>query len=68
MKAGAIVSRVLFILFLLALLLPWVLDRLAGRTFSPFVGARDVRRRADGEPRLDDERADAPVRRRRRGV
>jgi lipoprotein-releasing system permease protein len=42
-KAGAIVSGVLFILFVLALLLPWLLDRLEGRTFSSFVGARHVR-------------------------
>jgi lipoprotein-releasing system permease protein len=42
-KAGAIVSGVIFILFVLALLLPWLLDRLEGRTFSSFVGARHVR-------------------------
>ena len=42
-KAGAVVSGVLFILFVLALLLPWLLDRLEGRTFSSFVGARHVR-------------------------
>ncbi|MGO8993364.1 MAG: FtsX-like permease family protein [Polyangiaceae bacterium] len=42
-KAGAIVSGVLFVLFVLALLLPWLLDRLEGRTFSSFVGARHVR-------------------------
>ena len=42
-KAGAVVTGVLFILFVLALLLPWLLDRLEGRTFSSFVGARHVR-------------------------
>ena len=42
-KAGAIVSGVLFVLFVLALLLPWLLDRLEGRSFSSFVGARHVR-------------------------
>jgi lipoprotein-releasing system permease protein len=42
-KAGAIVTGVLFVLFVLALLLPWLLDRLEGRTFSSFVGARHVR-------------------------
>jgi lipoprotein-releasing system permease protein len=42
-KAGAVVSGVLFILFVLALLLPWLLDRLEGRTFSSFVAARHVR-------------------------
>jgi lipoprotein-releasing system permease protein len=47
-KAGAIVSGVLFILFLLALALPWLLDRLEGRTFSSFVGARHVRSQKSG--------------------
>ncbi|HEY2513364.1 MAG TPA: ABC transporter permease [Polyangiaceae bacterium] len=42
-KAGAIVSGVLFLLFVLASLLPWFLDRLEGRTFTSFVGARHVR-------------------------
>jgi lipoprotein-releasing system permease protein len=42
-KAGAILSGVFFVLFVLALLLPWLLDRLEGRTFSSFVGARHVR-------------------------
>jgi lipoprotein-releasing system permease protein len=42
-KAGAIVSGVLFILFTLALVLPWLLDQLEGRSFPSFVGARHVR-------------------------
>jgi lipoprotein-releasing system permease protein len=42
-KGGAVVSGVLFILFSIALLLPWLLDRLEGQTFSSFVGARHVR-------------------------
>jgi lipoprotein-releasing system permease protein len=47
-KAGAIVTGVLFILLDLALLLPWLLDRLEGRTFSSFVGARHVRSQKSG--------------------
>jgi lipoprotein-releasing system permease protein len=42
-KAGAVLSGVFFIPFALALILPWLLDRLEGRTFSAFVGARHVR-------------------------
>jgi lipoprotein-releasing system permease protein len=42
-KAGAIVTGVLFILFTLASLLPWMLDLMEGRTFTSFVGARHVR-------------------------
>jgi lipoprotein-releasing system permease protein len=42
-KAGAIVSGVLFTLFVLASLLPWALDRLEGSSFTSFVSARHVR-------------------------
>ena len=47
-KAGAIVSGVLFMLSLLTAILPWLLDRLEGRTFSSFVGARHVRSQKSG--------------------
>ena len=47
-KAGAIVSGVLFMLSLLTAILPWLLDRLEGRTFTSFVGARHVRSQKSG--------------------
>ncbi len=47
-KAGAILSGVLFMLSLLTAILPWLLDRLEGRTFSSFVGARHVRSQKSG--------------------
>jgi lipoprotein-releasing system permease protein len=47
-RAGAIVSGVLFILTVLAAALPWMLDRLEGRTFESFVGARHVRSQKSG--------------------
>jgi lipoprotein-releasing system permease protein len=47
-KAGAIVSGVLFLLTLLTALLPWVLDRLEARTFESFVSARHVRSQKSG--------------------
>jgi lipoprotein-releasing system permease protein len=47
-KAGAIITGVLFILSLIATLLPWLLDRLEWRTFSSFVGARHVRSQKSG--------------------
>jgi len=47
-KSGAIVSGVLFLLTLLTALLPWVLDRLEGRSFESFVSARHVRSQKSG--------------------
>jgi len=47
-RGGAILSGVLFILTLLAALLPWLLDRLEGQTFTSFVGARHVRSQKSG--------------------
>jgi lipoprotein-releasing system permease protein len=47
-KAGAILSGVLFMLSLIAAILPWMLDRLEGRTFTSFVGARHVRSQKSG--------------------
>jgi lipoprotein-releasing system permease protein len=47
-KAGAIVSGVLFLLTLLTALLPWVLDRLEARRFESFVSARHVRSQKSG--------------------
>jgi lipoprotein-releasing system permease protein len=47
-RAGAIVTGVLFILTLLAAALPWLLDRLEGRTFESFVAARHVRSQKSG--------------------
>ncbi len=47
-RASTIVSGVLFLLFTMAALLPWVLDRLEGRTFVPFVSARHVRSTKSG--------------------
>lgn len=47
-RAGAIVAAVLFVLVLLSALLPWLLDRLEGRGFSSFVGARHIRAQKSG--------------------
>jgi lipoprotein-releasing system permease protein len=47
-KAGAIVSGVLFLLTLLTALLPWILDRLEARSFESFVSARHVRSQKSG--------------------
>jgi lipoprotein-releasing system permease protein len=47
-KAGAIVSGVLFLLTFLTALLPWVLDRLEARAFPSFVSARHVRSQKSG--------------------
>ncbi len=47
-RAGAIVAGVVFVLFILATLLPFLLDRLEGRGFSAFVGARHVRSEKSG--------------------
>ena len=47
-KAGAILSGVFFVLTLLTAILPWLLDRLEGRSFSSFVGARHVRSQKSG--------------------
>ncbi len=47
-RAGAILSGVLFILTVLAAALPWLLDRLEGRRFESFVGARHVRSQKSG--------------------
>jgi lipoprotein-releasing system permease protein len=47
-KAGATLSGVLLVLFTLATLLPWLLDRLEGRSFPSFVGARHVRSQKSG--------------------
>ncbi|WP_394826456.1 FtsX-like permease family protein [Pendulispora albinea] len=48
LRAGAIVSSVTAILIGLALLLPYVLDRLERRGFSSFVGARHIRAQKSG--------------------
>ncbi len=47
-RAGAIVSGVLFILLAIGALLPWFLDRLERRSFVTFVGARHVRSQKSG--------------------
>ncbi|MBX3191698.1 MAG: ABC transporter permease [Labilithrix sp.] len=47
-RAGAIVSGVIAIIVLLALLLPYILDRLEGRRFTSFVAARHVRSQKSG--------------------
>ena len=47
-RAGAILSGVLFILTLLSALLPWMLDRLEARSFESFVGSRHVRSHKSG--------------------
>lgn len=46
-RFGALVCGVLFLLGVSALL-PWLLDRLEGRSFVPFVGARHVRATKSG--------------------
>jgi lipoprotein-releasing system permease protein len=47
-KAGAVLTGVVFITFTLGALLPWLLDRLEGRRFESFVGARHVRSQKSG--------------------
>jgi lipoprotein-releasing system permease protein len=47
-RASAILSGVAAIIVLLALLLPYVLDRLEGRRFTSFVAARHVRSQKSG--------------------
>jgi lipoprotein-releasing system permease protein len=47
-RAGAVVSGVLFVLWVLARLLPVLLDWLEGRTFQSFVAARHVRSQKSG--------------------
>src|SRR5262249_60615049 len=47
-RAAAILSSVAVIVVVLALLLPYVLDRLEGRRFSSFVAARHVRSQKSG--------------------
>ncbi len=47
-RAGAVVTGVLFVLWLLAFILPIALNRLEGRTFESFVAARHVRSQKSG--------------------
>src|SRR4029079_5779494 len=47
-RASAILSGVVAIIVLLALLLPYMLDRLEGRRFTSFVAARHVRSQKSG--------------------
>lgn len=47
-RAAAILSSVAVVVVLLALLLPYVLDRLEGRRFTSFVAARHVRSQKSG--------------------
>ncbi|MDF2697513.1 MAG: Lipoprotein releasing system transrane protein LolC, partial [Labilithrix sp.] len=47
-RAAAILSSVAVIIVLLALLLPYMLDRLEGRRFTSFVAARHVRSQKSG--------------------
>src|SRR5690606_36023979 len=47
-RAGAILTGVAAAIVLLALLLPYVLDRLEGRRFTSFVAARHVRSQKSG--------------------
>jgi lipoprotein-releasing system permease protein len=47
-RATAIVTGVGAIIAMLALMLPWILDRLEGRTFASFVSARHVRSQKSG--------------------
>src|SRR6185369_5501749 len=47
-RAAAIISCVAVIVVVLALLLPYVLDRLEGRRFTSFVAARHVRSQKSG--------------------
>ncbi|MEO8797230.1 MAG: hypothetical protein ABI551_05035 [Polyangiaceae bacterium] len=42
-RLGAILTGVFAVLFLLTATLPWLLDRLEGRTFVSFVAVRHVR-------------------------
>jgi lipoprotein-releasing system permease protein len=47
-RAGAVLTGVLFVLWVLAQLLPVLLNRLEGRTFESFVAARHVRSQKSG--------------------
>jgi lipoprotein-releasing system permease protein len=47
-RVSALVTSVFFVLSVLAALLPIILDRLEGRGFTPFVGARHVRATKSG--------------------
>jgi lipoprotein-releasing system permease protein len=47
-RAGAIVSAVVFVILALGHGLPWLLNRLEGRTFGSFVAARHVRSHKSG--------------------
>ncbi len=47
-RLGAILTGVFAVLFLLTATLPWLLDRLEGRTFVSFVAARHVRSQKSG--------------------
>lgn len=47
-RAGAIVTGVVVVIVCLALLLPYILDRLEGRRFTSFVAARHVRSQKSG--------------------
>jgi lipoprotein-releasing system permease protein len=47
-RFGALITGVLFLLGVLAATLPWLLDRLEGRSFISFVGARHVRATKSG--------------------
>ena len=47
-RAGAVVTGVLFVLWILASLLPVLLNRLEGQKFSAFVAARHVRSQKSG--------------------
>ena len=47
-RAGAIVTGVALVIVTLALLLPYLLDRLEGRRFTSFVAARHVRSQKSG--------------------
>jgi lipoprotein-releasing system permease protein len=47
-RAGAVLSAVFFVVAALAALIPWLLDRLEGKTFVSFVAARHVRSNKSG--------------------
>jgi lipoprotein-releasing system permease protein len=47
-RAGAIVSAVIFVVLSLGLTLPWLLNRLEGQRFASFVAARHVRSQKSG--------------------
>src|SRR5579883_184562 len=47
-RAGAVLSGVIFVVLALGAMLPLLLDRLEGRTFSAFVAARHVRSQKSG--------------------